>query len=206
MRQTVGVKNALRFLAFLLALFFLVTIAGAGCNALLDNADHELAAGDAAQDGPASGASSGSSGNAADGGAFSDAAGDSSIGSSSGTDSGLGSSGGTDSGVGSSGETDSSAASDGAGDAGAGADASSCDPRTPFSSIKIVGGLPVGTEIHGRLSPDEMTIWFDTNAGTIYVGVRQSLAAPFSYEGLAADAAYSAFVYRERDIYPTVLG
>ena len=97
---------------------------------------------------------------------------------------------------------DSAGRSDAIAEAGAGADASPCDPTTPFSTITMVPGLPGGVEIHGRLSPDESTIWFDTTGGTLFVGTRQGLNATFSYKGLAADGGVVSFT--GNDVFPTV--
>jgi hypothetical protein len=66
----------------------------------------------------------------------------------------------------------------------------------------MVGGLPSGVEVHGALSPDEMTIWFDTNGGTIYQGTRQSLGAAFATVGLGAGGAPISFT--GNDVFPTV--
>jgi hypothetical protein len=65
----------------------------------------------------------------------------------------------------------------------------------------MVPGLPSG-EIHGRLSPDEKTIWFDASGGIIYVGTRDSVGGVFSYSGLAADGGIVAFT--TNDVFPTV--
>ena len=90
----------------------------------------------------------------------------------------------------------------GAGPSDAGAGDASCDPAKPFTSITMVGGLPGGAEIHGRLSPDETTIWFDASGGVIYVGTRQGLGTPFAYTGLGAGGDVVSFT--GNDIFPTV--
>jgi hypothetical protein len=179
--------------AFLLALALPFSIVSSGCNALLGNNDVTGTATDGGQVARmGDGSLSGSSDAAADGTA-------------SGRDGSVAATdGGTDATLSSDGGASDARVADGAVDAAADGPTVGplCDPATAFGTPTLVPGIPAGGEVHGRLSPDEKTIWFDTSQGTIYVGTRDSVGGVFSYKGLAADGGAVAFT--SNDVFPTV--
>jgi WD40-like Beta Propeller Repeat len=191
------------------ALILPLSAAPAACNALLGNSDVTLATNGDAQVGHAPEGGSDGTGDSASGDEMADAR----------PGAGGGNDGGDrDGGTGGDGAGSDGAGSDGAGSDGAGGTADGgesdgapdgdsgnpglCDPAAPFASKTLVQGLPGGVEIHGRLSPDEKTLWFDTNFGTIFVGTRQSVGGSFTYKGLAADGSMVSFT--GNDVFPTV--
>ncbi len=192
-----------RVRALAVALVLPLSAGPAACNALLGNDDVRLAAsGDAQAVSLPEGGSDGTS-DAPSGDGMADAALGASDGGN-GADGDASDVGGRDDGAagdGGGGTPEDGSAGDGASDGDSGTPGL-CDPASRFASPTLVQGLPGGVEIHGRLSPDEKTLWFDASGGTIFVGTRSSLGASFTYQGLASDGSPVSFT--GDDVFPTV--
>jgi len=75
--------------------------------------------------------------------------------------------------------------------------AARCDVNLPFKGVVAVGGLPEnGATL--RLSPDELTGWWDDPQGNLWTGTRANLLDAFTGQSLGSFTGY--------DAYPTVTG